>query len=267
MLVTRGAGPPDHVPGRPGGGPPGGPAEQLLDDLTPPQRRAVETPSATVCVVASAGAGKTRVLTRRIAYRIRAGSAKADHVLAITFTRKAAGELRDRLAGVSLPGGDLAGAVNTGTFHSVAFHQLQRWWADRRTPEPALLQSKTRLLSELAADRPGLREVGMADLASQIEWAKARLVSPASFAVVARDARRELPADADAIAALYARYEDEKRRRRVVDFDDLLVRYADALVLGQPLRRRPALEVAPRLRRRAAGRQPAPVPALAGASR
>ena len=71
--------------------------------------------------------------------------------------------------------------------------------------------------------------MSIADLASQVEWAKARLVAPASFAAAAQQAGRELPADAEAIGALYARYEDEKRRRRLVDFDDLLVRYADAL--------------------------------------
>jgi DNA helicase-2/ATP-dependent DNA helicase PcrA len=197
---------------------------ELLGDLTASQRRAVGTPSTTVCVLASAGAGKTRVLTRRIGYRVMSSSADANHVLAITFTRKAAGELRIRLAGLGL-----ADAVTAGTFHSIALSQLRRWWADRRTPEPALLQSKTRLLAELTASRPGLQTVGMGELAGQVEWAKARLVGPASFADAARQARRELPADADVIAALYARYEDEKRRRRVLDFDDLLVRYADAL--------------------------------------
>jgi superfamily I DNA/RNA helicase len=175
-------------------------------------------------VLASAGAGKTRVLTRRVAYRVTAGTANAEHVLAITFTRKASGELRERLVNLGL-----AQTVTAGTFHSLALAALRRWWADRRTPEPALLDHKVRLLGELASGRPELGGVAPGDLATQVEWAKARLVSPGSFASAATQARRELPADADAIAALYARYEDEKRRRRVVDFDDLLVRYADAL--------------------------------------
>ena len=96
-------------------------------------------------------------------------------------------------------------------------------------PVPAVLQRKGRLLAELVSGRPGLADVNIADLASQVEWAKARLVGPGAFAEAARSAWRALPADAEAIAALYARYEDEKRRRRLVDFDDLLARYADAL--------------------------------------
>ena len=197
---------------------------RLLAGLTPSQCRAVTAPSATVCVLAAAGAGKTRVLTRRVAYRVATGTARAEHVLAITFTRKAAGELRERLVDLGL-----VQAVTAGTFHSVALGQLRRWWADRRTPEPALLQRKGRLLSELSSGRPGLSEVTIGDLASHVEWAKARLVSPASFAAEATKARRELPTEPEAIAAVYARYEDEKRRRRLIDFDDLLVRYADAL--------------------------------------
>jgi DNA helicase-2/ATP-dependent DNA helicase PcrA len=199
-------------------------AAELLAGLTPAQERAVTATSATVCVLASAGAGKTRVLTRRIGYRAVCGTADPSHVLAITFTRKAAGELRERLGALGL-----ARPVMAATFHSLAATQLRRWWADRRTPEPALLDRKGRLISELVAGRPGLQDARVGELASQLEWAKARLVEPASFAAAAREAHRELPADAEAIAALYSRYEDEKRRRRLVDFDDLLARYACAL--------------------------------------
>jgi DNA helicase-2/ATP-dependent DNA helicase PcrA len=198
-----------------------------LADLSTSQREAVTSSSQTVCVLAAAGAGKTRALTRRVWYRVATGTAKADHVLAITFTRKAAGELRERLAGLGLgPAGD---QVTAGTFHSVAAAQLRRWWADRRTPEPALLTRKGQLLAQLMDGRPGLEGANVADLASHIEWAKARDLSPAFFAEAASQAHRELPAGAEAIAALYARYEDEKRRRRLVDFDDLLGRYASAL--------------------------------------
>jgi superfamily I DNA/RNA helicase len=220
---TPDEGAPDEGTRAPGSRASSSPAE-LLDDLTPSQQQAVKAASATVCVLASAGAGKTRVLTRRIAYRVACGTAKPEHVLAITFTRKAAGELRERLG---QPG--LCKPVMAGTFHSLAINQLRRWWADRKATEPALLERKGRLITELVAGRPGLQDVGAGELASQLEWAKARLIEPASFSTAAREAHRELPADAEAIAALYSRYEDEKRRRRLVDFDDLLVRYAGAL--------------------------------------
>ncbi len=198
--------------------------KELLTDLTPAQHLAVTTPSATVCVLASAGAGKTRVLTRRVGYRVSCGTAQPEHVLAITFTRKAADELRGRLSGLGL-----AKPITAATFHSMAASQLKRWWADRRTPHPALLQQKVRLIAELASDRPGLRDINVGELTGHLEWAKARLVQPGSFVAATSEARRELPADAEAIASLYMRYEDEKRRRRLLDFDDLLGRYAEAL--------------------------------------
>jgi DNA helicase-2/ATP-dependent DNA helicase PcrA len=169
---------------------------ELLTGLTPRQQQAVATLSTTVCVLAAAGSGKTRVLTRRIAYRVVAGSAQAEHTLALTFTKKAAGELAARLTGLGL-----AGAVNAGTFHALAWQQLMRWWADRRTLAPALLPSKARLVGELAYGRAGLEGAATADLAAAIEWAKARLVPPGELASRAQEANRELPADPGAVAA------------------------------------------------------------------
>ena len=194
--------------------------------MTPSQCAAVTSPSTPLCILASAGAGKTRVLTRRIAYRARAGSADPRHTLALTFTRKAAGELQDRLRQLGL-----REQVSAGTFHAQASAQLHRWWADRGQRPPALLERKSRLLAPLAASRPVLATVPVADLAGHIEWAKARLVTPDGFEGAARAAGRPLPASVSdgAIAALYARYEDEKVRRGLIDFDDLLARCADAI--------------------------------------
>lgn len=194
----------------------------LLEGLTPSQRRAVTTATAPLCVLAGAGAGKTRVLTRRIAYRVRSGSADAGHVLALTFTKKAARELDQRLRELAL-----RDRVVAGTFHSVAGAQLRRWWADRGQVPPVLLERKSRLLGPLAAERPALAGVPVAELAGQIEWAHARLVPPAAFADVAGG--RSLPAGAAEIASLYDRYEHEKRRRNLLDFDDLLARCAEAV--------------------------------------
>ncbi len=207
----------------------GAPGHELLDGLTASQARAVTTPAHTVCVMAAAGAGKTRVLTRRVAYRVAQQTAGSRHVLAITFTRKAAEELRQRLGQAELGEGDLGREVTAGTFHSLALSQLRRWWADRRTPEPAVIQSKARLVGELAAGRPGLEGVPLAELSGALEWAAARLVAAEDLEQAATLAGRQLPAPAEALTSLMTRYTDEKRRRRVVDFDDLLRLYVQAL--------------------------------------
>src|SRR5436305_9975216 len=136
----------------------------LLDDLNANQRRAVESDASPLCVLAGAGSGKTRVLTRRIAHRIATGSAGPDHVLALTFTRKAAGELGNRLRTLGV-----RDRVAAGTFHAVAYAQLRRRWADRDESEPALLDRKVRLLLPLLRSRGGGQP---ADLAAEIEWAR-----------------------------------------------------------------------------------------------
>src|SRR3954454_14842703 len=113
-------------------------------DLNPEQRRAVVTEASPLCILAGAGSGKTRVLTRRIAHRVATGAAEPDRVLALTFTRKAAGELNGRLRALSVPGRPTA-----GTFHAVAYAQLRRRWADRDEREPALLDRKGMILGRL----------------------------------------------------------------------------------------------------------------------
>ncbi len=201
-------------------------SEDLLAGLTAAQRIAVTSESAPLCLLASAGAGKTRVLTTRIAYRVRTGTADPRHCLAVTFTRKAAGELQDRLRRLGL-----REQVNAGTFHALASAQLHRWWADRGQQPPALLERKGRLLAPLASSRPVLARVPLADLAGHIEWAQARRIQPEDFEAAAQAAGRPLPPSvpAAAVASLYGRYQDEKVRRGLVDFDDLLARCADAI--------------------------------------
>lgn len=205
-------------------------AEELLEGLTAAQRAAVVSDAAPLCIVAAAGAGKTRVLTRRVAFRCRTGTADAGHTLALTFTRKAAGELQRRLAGLGVRGG-----VAAGTFHSHAAAQLQRWWADRRQTPPALLERKSRLLGPIVAERSALgaplATVPLAEVAAVIEWAKARVIGPEQLEEeLVRAHRRLAPGVTPAVlAGVYARYEDEKRRRGLLDFDDLLARCADAI--------------------------------------
>ena len=195
----------------------------LLDGLDPTQRAAVTSRAAPLCVLAGAGSGKTRVLTRRIGWRLAAGDAHAAHVLALTFTRKAAGELAERLRALGI-----RDQVAAGTFHAVAYAQLRRRWADQGRQPPVLLDRKGPLLARLLArNRGGAGGAGgaavqPADVAAEIEWAKARMVGPGDYAVEAEGAGRRPPLAPSAIAALFERYEDEKRRRGLVDFDDLL---------------------------------------------
>src|SRR5690606_16670850 len=182
----------------------------LLHDLDEAQRRAVTSPARPLAILAPAGSGKTRVLTRRIAWRVATGDADASHVLALTFTRRAAGELGDRLRALGLRDG-----VAAGTFHGAAYAQLRSRWADEGRTPPVLLARKGRLLAGLVAGTP----VSAAQLAGEIEWAKARLVGPDGYGEAAAAARRRPPAPPDRIADLYRAYEEEKRRGRLVDFD------------------------------------------------
>ena len=110
-------------------------ADDLLADLNDAQREAVTSEAAPLCILAGAGSGKTRVLTRRIAYRSATGALDPSHVLALTFTRKAAGELRSRLGKLGV-----RDQVIAGTFHAIAYAQLRRRWADSGTRPPALLE-------------------------------------------------------------------------------------------------------------------------------
>lgn len=207
-------------------------ADDLLLDLTDAQRAAVVSPAAPLAIVAAAGAGKTRVLTRRIAYRCLTGTASAPHTLALTFTRKAAGELQQRLGQLGL-----RERVATGTFHAHAHAQLQRWWADRRQTPPVLLDRKSRVLGPIVEGRAGLDGVRLSEIAAVIEWAKARTVPPDDLPSALARAGRPIAGrassrravDPEALAGVFHRYEHEKTKRGLIDFDDLLSACADAI--------------------------------------
>jgi DNA helicase-2/ATP-dependent DNA helicase PcrA len=198
--------------------------ETLLADLSEPQHEAVTTEAAPLCILAAAGAGKTRVLTRRVAYRVHTGSALAAHVLTLTFTRKAATELSERLARLGL-----RDQVAAGTFHAVAAAQLRRWWADRGQTAPTLLDRKARLLGPLVAGRAALASLPLSEIAGHIEWAQARALGPDHLEALLASGQRPTALPAAELAGLYQRYRDEKRRRGLVDFDDLLACCADAI--------------------------------------
>ena len=190
-------------------------AEQVLDGLNDEQRRAVTSTTMPLCILAGAGSGKTRVLTRRIAYRALVGEHDPRHVLALTFTRKAAGELTSRLRQLGL-----RDSVAAGTFHAVAYAQLRARWADRGIQPPELLERKVGFVGRLLPPSSGRSSV--LDVVTEIEWAKARALAPDDYAAEASRTRRQAPLAYREMAAVFQRYEDEKRRKRMVDFDDLL---------------------------------------------
>ena len=199
--------------------------DALLDGLDPAQRSAVASTAMPLVVLAPAGSGKTRVLTRRIAYRVATGDTDPRHVLALTFTRKAAAELTSRLERLGI-----RGDATAGTFHAVAWGVLRTRWTDQRREAPTLLDSKGRLLGEVAPRVPGKeRRSIISELAAEIEWAKARMVTPDTYIDELAAAGRRPVLRPDVVAEAYAAYEIRKARGRLVDFDDLLALCARAL--------------------------------------
>ncbi len=189
-------------------------SDHLLDGLNQAQVRAVTAPAGRVLVIAGAGSGKTRVLTRRIAWRIANDETDPNRVLALTFTRKAAIELRERQRRLGQ-----RDRVPAGTFHSFALSQLRQRWDERRTVPPTLIDSKIRFLARICRPPAG---VELPDIVAEIEWARARMVEPTDYGAEARAAGRVPPVAPEFISELMVDYRKEKRRKRVVDFDDLL---------------------------------------------
>ncbi|MFC6011201.1 ATP-dependent DNA helicase UvrD2 [Nocardia lasii] len=202
-----------------------------LTDLDPEQAAAVRAPRGPVCVLAGAGTGKTRTITHRIAHLIAGGHVKPDQVLAVTFTARAAGEMRNRLRSMGL-GGD-AGQVQARTFHAAALRQLRYFWPQVVGDVPwRLLDSKFPVVSQ-AAQRAGLRASTemVRDLLSEIEWAKASLIAPEDYPAAAARHHRDAPCEVDKVAQVYAGYESAKASADglLLDFDDLLLHTAAAL--------------------------------------
>ncbi|MFG1746412.1 ATP-dependent DNA helicase UvrD2 [Micromonospora chalcea] len=194
-------------------------AERVLAGLDPEQRSAVTAPAGPVCILAGAGTGKTRAVTSRIAYRALTGDIAGRHVLAVTFTARAAAEMRSRLTVLGVQG------VQARTFHAAALRQVRyfapRLLAGRAMPE--LLDSKVRVVT-LAAAKVGLRadRAAARDLAAEIEWAKSSLVEPGEYVVAAAKALRETPYEPARVADVFDAYERLKRGNGVIDFEDML---------------------------------------------
>ena len=208
---------------RPGTRPPGalpGPAA-LLDALDPDQRQVAEHLEGALCVLAGAGTGKTRAITYRIAHGVAVGAYQPTQVLAVTFTARAAGEMRSRLADLGVNG------TQARTFHSAALRQLTYFWPTAiggRRPE--IEKFKGRLVGTaahrlgLSADRALIR-----DLSAEVEWAKVTMTLPEDYAQRAAALRREPPGGLEpaTVAQVLAAYEEAKTERGVIDFEDVLL--------------------------------------------
>jgi len=198
--------------------PPG--ADQLLAALDPEQRAVALALQGPVRVLAGAGTGKTRAITHRIAYGVASGAYNPAEVLAVTFTTRAAGEMRTRLRDLG------AGGVQARTFHSAALRQARFFWPKVYGGElPTLLDSKLGLMGNAARrNRLPTDQATLRDLASEVEWAKVSNVRPDDYARVAQARGRSVTGhDPATVAHVFATYEDVKRSQGRMDMEDVLL--------------------------------------------
>jgi ATP-dependent DNA helicase UvrD/PcrA len=206
-------------------------SDDLLAALDPEQREVALATRGPVCVLAGAGTGKTRAVAYRIAYAVYSGAVNPAHVLALTFTVRAAGELRGRLR--ALGGG--AETVRASTFHAAALRQLTYFWprvVGGRPPK--LVESKLPLLREAAAGI-GMRLDGpaLADATGEIEWAKVCQTHPDSYVHAATSAGHSPAAGIEVVGRLYQTYEQLRRDRQLIDFESALELTA-AILFSEP---------------------------------
>ncbi len=202
-------------------------ADELLEALDPEQREVATALHGPVCVLAGAGTGKTRAITHRMAYGVRVGAFNPHSVLAVTFTARAAGEMRTRLRQLGADG------VQARTFHAAALRQLSYFWPQVVGGQmPSLVDQKAPLVGRAA------RSVGLSvdrltvrDLASEIEWAKVALVAPEDYVQFTTDTGRPSPAGIERaqVVDVMRAYEDAKTEAVVLDFEDILLLLADMI--------------------------------------
>lgn len=214
-------------------------ADQILEALDPEQRDVATALHGPVCVLAGAGTGKTRAITHRIAYGVRVNAYNPQSVLAVTFTARAAGEMRERLRGLGAHG------VQARTFHAAALRQLSYFWPQVVGGQiPGLVEQKAPLVGRAA------RSVGLSpdrltvrDLASEIEWAKVSLVGAEDYVKVTAAAGRPAPAGVERqqVVDVMRAYEEAKSHAVVLDFEDILLLLADMIgrhgEVGEQIRR------------------------------
>ncbi|CAM3489271.1 ATP-dependent helicase [Isoptericola cucumis] len=201
--------------------------DAILEALDPEQREVALALTGPVCVLAGAGTGKTRAITHRIAYGVRTGTYKPTSVLAVTFTARAAGQMRTRLRELGVAG------VQARTFHAAALRQLGYFWPRVvGGAPPRILEHKAPAVAE-AARRVGasVDRVAVRDLSSEVEWAKVSLVTAEDYVKAALADDRPAPSgyDHQTVARLITAYEDVKTERGVIDFEDVLLMLADML--------------------------------------
>ena len=196
----------------------------LLDE---DQRAAATAPRGPVCILAGAGTGKTRTITYRIAHMVDQGFVNPQRVLAVTFTTRAASEMRERLHQMGV------GGVQAQTFHAAARRQLKFFWPQVAGDLPwQLIDNKFSLVGR------AVRSLGLdntkdtiRDFLGEIEWAKSSLIGPEGYPGVIESTDREAPGDPQAVAEVFRRYEDMKSTPDLMylDFDDLLMHIAGAI--------------------------------------
>ncbi len=197
-----------------------GSADRLLEALDPEQREVALALQGPVRVLAGAGTGKTRALTHRIAYGVATGVYNPTEVLAVTFTTRAAGEMRTRLRSLGAAG------VQARTFHSAALRQARYFWPRVYGGElPVLTESKLPLLGTAARrNRLQTDQASLRDLASEIEWAKVSNVRPDDYARIAEARGRSVSGqDPASVARVFAAYEEVKRDQGRMDMEDVLL--------------------------------------------
>ncbi len=193
--------------------------ERILGGLDAEQREVASNLTGPMCVLAGAGTGKTRAITHRIAYGVHSGVYSPQRLLAVTFTARAAAEMRSRLRDLGV------GNVQARTFHAAALRQLQFFWPQAIGGAlPNLLDHKAQMIAEaarrlrLSTDRASIR-----DLASEIEWAKVSMLTPANYLEKAQGRGTPGGFDLTAVARVFQSYEDVKTDRNVIDFEDVLL--------------------------------------------
>ena len=199
-------------------------AEEILAALDDEQRAVALATRGPVCVIAGAGTGKTRAITHRIAYAAAIGAMDPQRILAITFTARAAGEMRTRLRSLGVP------TVAARTIHAAALKQLLFFWPSvfgGRTPD--LLTSKTGFLGE-AINRAGLQGTininsrdTLRDIANEIEWAKVSQIGPTDYLTELDNRAAKPRVNAEQVAQVYTAYESIKRQELAMDFEDVLL--------------------------------------------